>query len=228
MSATSARRTPALRRRDEAKALFRNAILEAAEQVFAERGFHGARIQDIAEQARIAVGTVYNHFEQKEDVLRALLEERSEELFAEFAPLPTDPADFEGKLAARFTRMLRHIQRHHSFLVVAAENGLFAKTAAGALGGKRVKHIERFRASLRELVEEGLASGELEPHDPTHLTLFLGGMLRGFTIGAVEGRVTDPEADAKLIAHMFLNGAGRAPRSRRSEDRPSSVRARRT
>ena len=39
------------RRRDEARALFRNAILDAAESVFAQRGFHGARIQDIAEQA---------------------------------------------------------------------------------------------------------------------------------------------------------------------------------
>ena len=57
--------------RSEAKALFRNAILDAAEIVFAERGFHEARIQDIAARARIAVGTVYNHFETKEDVLAA-------------------------------------------------------------------------------------------------------------------------------------------------------------
>src|SRR5262249_11395598 len=70
-----AKKGPAPRRREEARALFRNAILEAAEEVFAERGFHGARIQDIAARARLAVGTVYNHFGQKEDVLRALLEE---------------------------------------------------------------------------------------------------------------------------------------------------------
>src|ERR1700761_5420340 len=71
-----------LRRRDEARALFRNAILDAAEAVFAERGFHGARIQDIAERARIAVGTVYNHFADKDEVLSALLEERTEGLLA--------------------------------------------------------------------------------------------------------------------------------------------------
>ena len=71
------------RRRDEARALFRNAILDAAEAVFAERGFHGARIQDVAARARIAVGTVYNHFAQKDDVLAALLEERTEGLLAQ-------------------------------------------------------------------------------------------------------------------------------------------------
>src|SRR5580692_6415702 len=83
--------TRPLRRRDEARALFRNAILDAAETVFAERGFHGARIQDIAVVARIAVGTLYNHFDHKDEVLAALLEQRSEELLAQLAPAPTDP-----------------------------------------------------------------------------------------------------------------------------------------
>src|SRR5579872_3681161 len=92
------------RRRDEARALFRNAILDAAEAVFAERGFHGARIQDIAQRARIAVGTVYNHFEQKDDVLAALLELRSEELMAQLLPARGDPKPFTSRLRARVAR----------------------------------------------------------------------------------------------------------------------------
>src|ERR1700722_4944580 len=94
-----------LRRRDEARALFRNAILDAAEAVFAERGFHGARIQDIAERARIAVGTVYNHFEQKDDVLSALLEERVEGVVAQIRARPGDPKEFRARLHARMTRL---------------------------------------------------------------------------------------------------------------------------
>ena len=74
--------TAGLRRRDEAKALFRNAILEAAEEVFATEGFHAARMKDIADRARIAVGTIYNHFEEKDDVLYALIEERTAEMSA--------------------------------------------------------------------------------------------------------------------------------------------------
>src|SRR5438874_10882073 len=92
--------------RKEAKALYRNAILDAAEQVFAERGFHAARIQDIAERARTAVGTVYNHFETKEDVLRALLEERTEGLHEELAPQAGDGDTFEKRLVTRLTRVL--------------------------------------------------------------------------------------------------------------------------
>src|ERR1700744_1585159 len=118
------------RRRDEARALFRNASLDAAEAVFAERGFHGARIQDIAARARIAVGTVYNHFAQKDDVLSALLEERSEELFAPLHPLPADPKPFRPRLEARVGRMLAYIEQHRAFFSIATQHGLFAAAAA--------------------------------------------------------------------------------------------------
>src|SRR3974390_2497623 len=100
------------RRRDEPRPLFRNAILDAAEAVFAERGFHGARIQDIAERARIAVGTVYNHFAQKDDVLSALLDERTQEMLAQLRPSPDDPPRFADRLEARIARMLACVVRH--------------------------------------------------------------------------------------------------------------------
>src|SRR5271168_2503520 len=118
------------RRRDEARALFRNAILDAAEAVFAERGFHGARIQDIAERARIAVGTVYNHFDQKDDVLSALLEERTEGLLAQVLAGGNDPKEFRARLQATVARMLAYVQKHRAFFAIANEHGLFAGTAA--------------------------------------------------------------------------------------------------
>src|SRR3954451_23816070 len=108
---------PLLSRREEAKAMFRKAILDAAERVFAERGFHVARIQDVAQHARIAVGTVYNHFEQKEDLLRALLEERAEQMLERFGPAATDPPAFEERLIARLERVLRYVDEHRGFYI---------------------------------------------------------------------------------------------------------------
>src|SRR5450432_1694759 len=91
--------------RDEAKSLYRNAILKAAEEVFAERGFFAARIQDIAERGGFAVGTVYKHFEQKEDVLRALLIERVASMELALAPREGDPPGWEDKLITRLARL---------------------------------------------------------------------------------------------------------------------------
>ena len=59
-------------RAEQAKAARREEILGAARRVFAERGFRGTTIADIAEEAKIALGTIYLYFASKDDVFAAL------------------------------------------------------------------------------------------------------------------------------------------------------------
>jgi len=47
----------------------RNALLEAAIKIFSEKGFHGAKIKEIAEEAGVADGTTYLYFKNKDDLL---------------------------------------------------------------------------------------------------------------------------------------------------------------
>ena len=61
-------------RAEAAKAARREEILDAARRVFAERGFKGTTIADIAEIAGIALGTVYRYFPSKDDLFGALSE----------------------------------------------------------------------------------------------------------------------------------------------------------
>lgn len=199
------------RRRDEARALFRNAILDAAEGVFAERGFHGARIQDIAARARIAVGTVYNHFAHKDEVLAALLEERSQALLARLRTRRDDPKGFRQRLSARIARMLDYVDEHRAFFAIASEQGLFAGTAAPGAhsGGKRLRTVEQFRAFFRALVKEGLDSGELESLDADVLARFLGGAIRACVLTSLAGSRGDSHLGAAATVDLFLYGAAR-------------------
>lgn len=50
------------------------AILRAAIQVFAKKGYHGCRISDVAREARVAYGLVYHYFEDKEQLLQSVFE----------------------------------------------------------------------------------------------------------------------------------------------------------
>jgi AcrR family transcriptional regulator len=218
MNSSSARRTATPRRRDEARALFRNAILDAAEVVFGEKGFHVARIQDVAERARIAVGTVYNHFEDKDDVLAALLDERTAEMASCLAPASGEPAGFEPRLSARIGRMLSYVERHRAFFAIAFEHGLLGGGARARVtaGGRRLRHVQRFRAAFRALIEEGIACGALEPFDVDALARFLGGCIRASLVPALtEGPAAQPASAARfdalspLIVDLFLHGAFR-------------------
>ena len=199
------------RRRDEARALFRNAILDAAEAVFAERGFHGARIQDIAERARIAVGTVYNHFSQKDDVLAALLEERTEGLLAQVALAPDDPRAFRPRLEARVGRMLGYVQQHRAFFAIANEHGIFAGAVAPSAraSARKIQHMETFRSVFLSIVQEGIATGDLEPLDADALARFLGGTMRAFVLSSLADDGKDVREQAAMTIDLFLHGAAR-------------------
>jgi AcrR family transcriptional regulator len=58
----------------------REAILDAALTLFAERGFHGTSVPDIARLAKVGAGTIYRYFEGKEALVNALYQHHKSEL----------------------------------------------------------------------------------------------------------------------------------------------------
>jgi TetR/AcrR family transcriptional regulator len=201
-------RKPRTSLRDEAKSLYRNAILHAAEEVFAERGFFSARIQDIAERGGFAVGTVYKHFEQKEDVLRALLIERVASMELALAAREGDPTGWEEKLITRLARLYSYVEEHRGFYRIALENGLFGVTSTSAvpLDEKDRAKIAVFKTRMHSLIAEGIQEQILSDVEPGLLASFLFSSVRAFTLGAFE-LGDSPEAKAAMIVDLFLRGA---------------------
>src|SRR5215510_9039900 len=83
-SATTARMASLRRPRDDARRartdVYRQHVFEAAERVFAERGFEAAKLQEISRLAGLSMGTIYAIFPSKTELHRAILEERGREL----------------------------------------------------------------------------------------------------------------------------------------------------
>ena len=78
------------------------AVLTAAEEVFADAGLHAAHMGEIADQAGVSVGTLYNHFEDREALLAGLAEARYKELIADMdGALKPAPAAVRPAASAR-------------------------------------------------------------------------------------------------------------------------------
>ncbi|MGH2748499.1 MAG: TetR/AcrR family transcriptional regulator [Actinomycetota bacterium] len=84
------RREAAQPRRDR-----REDILRASLQLFAEKGFHGTSMRDIAREADITEGLIYHYFAGKRDLFRAIIDEHS------FLPLLRTLPDLAGQLDLR-------------------------------------------------------------------------------------------------------------------------------
>jgi len=99
------------------------AILDAAERVAAKGGLAGASLQAIAEEAGIAVGTIYNYFADKTRLFDALFDRRREELYVnvDLAMKPRAKDPFEGQLRALVGAVFTHFDARRDFLRVALE-----------------------------------------------------------------------------------------------------------
>src|SRR3954469_1873482 len=64
--------------------LTRDALIEAAAQVFAERGFNGASLDEIAETAGFTRGAIYKHFEDKADLFFSIMDRLNERELEQF------------------------------------------------------------------------------------------------------------------------------------------------
>jgi len=105
------------------KADKRAAILDAALTLFAERGFHGTSVPDIAQRAHVGAGTIYRYFEGKEALVNALYQEHKavlgQALLAGFDPNAPPRAAFHHfwRSAIVFTqqspRAFQFLELHH-------------------------------------------------------------------------------------------------------------------
>jgi ABC-type multidrug transport system ATPase subunit/AcrR family transcriptional regulator len=78
----------------------REIILDAAIKVFAQTGYHGARVSDIAREAGIAYGLVYHYFKNKEEILHSIFEERWSGFLEAVETIADSPTSTEDRLFA--------------------------------------------------------------------------------------------------------------------------------
>lgn len=159
-------RTARERLREARVAVYRQHILEAAERVFADKGFTAASMQEIGQQAGVSMGTIYSVFRSKEHVLEALLELRGGELLE----LVRRATARGGPATAAFLELVRdyvmyfsarpHFLRMHLRLGAAwmhsPENG----------NGKRAAVWAEIQRAQAELLARGIHEGAFVNAEP--------------------------------------------------------------
>jgi TetR/AcrR family transcriptional regulator, fatty acid metabolism regulator protein len=177
--------------RSIAEADKRTRILDAAVRVFAEHGYHGARVGDIAEDAGVAHGLLYHYFASKDDVLRTIFVENWGALIARFraveASAESAPAKLEG-----IAKILLRTWRNDPALVTV----MVREVARGPQLQDRVDEVREAFAIVQRVIEEGQAAGTFRTEVDARLAswIFYGGLEEVLT-GWVLGQLSDSEED---------------------------------
>jgi AcrR family transcriptional regulator len=191
---------PKWRRRKDARP---SDIVAAALLIFAEKGFAGARIEEIARRAGVSKGTVYLYFESKSDIFRAVVHDTIIPNIAEIEAMVLG-------LDLPFADLVRMLLPRFAFLVTERPIGAVAKMVIGESRNfpelARVWHdevISRGVGLLSTLIARGQARGEIGPVDPRAAPFsIMGPMLMGVLWREILTPVGGAEIDLAAIARQ--------------------------
>ena len=143
-------------------------ILAAAERVFAQSGFAGARTDDIAAKAGVNKALLYYYFKSKEALYDAVLEDHFREFNRQALEVLTGPGSAREVL-------LRYISMHFDFISERHRHASLFQQFMSA-GGKRSEELVRqyFTPRIKAfgaLLERGMSDGEFRRSDRFHTAL---------------------------------------------------------
>ena len=186
-------------------------ICTAALDVFAEKGFAAARLDEIARRAGVSKGTLYLYFKDKEDLFRAVVRDtvapNIEVIRASLAGAEMTFADVIRLFLPRFAEITGRVPVGAVAKMVIGESRNFPELA-------KVWHdhvASKAIGMIAELIERAQARGEVRPGDPRlHAFTLMGPMVLGLlwreTLQPAGGAVLDLEALARQHAESVLGG----------------------
>lgn len=170
----------------------RQQIIEAAKQVFAEAGYHGASIHSIIERAQIARGTFYLYFESKAAVFDSILDHAMTDLRARIHRIDVERRDVpppQVQLRTQVVATLEYIVRDRPLAMLLLSAGHTPDAEAA-------ERLEQFFAEVRDLLrrafESGMELGLVRKVDSELAAAAMLGMIRG----VVERLISLPRAPA--------------------------------
>jgi AcrR family transcriptional regulator len=181
----------------------REMILEAAAQVFRQKGFHGASMQDIAEAVNLQKASLYHHVSSKQEILLALLDRALELLLERISAVANQriPADEKLQKMIRVYLQILAENTDLSAVLLFEHRSLESKQHA-----RHVPNRDKFEALWRNVLAEGVAAGLFQCDDPAMTArAILGIMNWTITWYRPNGDLTIDQI-ADQYSNLLLNG----------------------
>ena len=197
----------------------RNAVLQAAAQLFNERGFHATSLDDIAERLNVSKPTLYYYVESKDQILLECVRTALDLMHSGIGEVRAAGGSAIDQLQA--------CMRIYSGVVMQDFGMCVIRIGEDPLPAPLKKELRRVKAGIdrefRQLIEAGIAEGSLAPCDPKIAAFMLAGALSWIGRWYRADGDLSPEQITTQAIGLLLNGVQQsapAPRPLRKKARP--------
>jgi AcrR family transcriptional regulator len=183
-------------------------IKDAARRLFSKFGYRKTAVDEIARDAHIAKGTIYNYFSTKDDLIRAVFREEEDKMVSqvrEHIGEETEPAD---KLKKILTEKLGAVEKSPLLAQVLSEkrDHLIAGLDKEL---ERLDHLET--DMIEEILREGNSQLSLAESELEEMSRAIQRALRGLELSYLEGHHDQIEQDADLLLGALFDGLKKKP-----------------
>ncbi len=187
---------PRLNRRQAAKVRTRQKVLEAARQLFAERGYEPATIRDIAKGAGMSTGAVFANFQDKAELFEAVLTADMAQLAETLKGAAATESSVKGRLLATLTAAYHESIDQLPLVQAVVAHSWFQPVAAEMRTREAIKPLI---SVLSDTLQAGVREGELSQDADVRLLceLIYGAFLGNYRKAAYDGWTIE-----QLTAHV--------------------------
>ena len=169
----------------------RERLTEAARRVIARKGIDDTTIADITSEADVGIGSFYNHFKSKEDLVGTLVGQAIEVHGASLDRLVADVSDPAEVFAICIRDTIRMADHDPVWAWFTVRAGLYVREFESVLAARLMRDLVR-----------GIESGRFTPRDMPSALVVIGGAV----VAAMQGRllgVLDAPADHLIAEHLL-------------------------
>ena len=185
------------------------AILQSAEVLFAERGYQGVSVDEIARNAGVAKGLVNYHFGSKENLLVHVLSKGTSTLFAQLDSVISEKKSARDKIRAAIEIYLS-VASAGPAMTRMAMIATFEAAYSESLRKLWLAFMDQNLSKFNELVDEGIAHEEIKPFDSWLVTQFV--MAMAFEVlreSSLRQEPLDPKQAAENVTRILFEGIAR-------------------
>lgn len=185
-------------------------ILAVAKVLFADKGYHGVSVDEIAKRLGVSPAVLYQHFSSKEALYEAVLNQISEKRESYVDAVLTEPSDFKSVLLGMTRVFVKSVSRDPDYLRMELMSALEDAPAAQHFFENRWRSFADYiEVGLKELAAEGKVSTK----HPRAASLMFQGMIREVLyVKCIQGnqRYKDMDLDTLLeqMVNLFLTATG--------------------
>jgi AcrR family transcriptional regulator len=195
-----------LRTKEDVVEEFRKqSLCDAAMRVVARKGIRNVTVQDIADEAGVAKGTVYIYFDSREAVLATAMESATEKLLEKLAMACRSCRTFRDVLEQRVRTQLQHFEENRDFFRMYL-------AMSEPLGDRRLRKHATYQTYLKQLevvLRAAIERGEIRGGPVDRLAVTISSVVRDIVLHRISEREPPPlEDDVSFAVDFIMRGIG--------------------